>query len=77
MSKRDFSKIGALWMRRNRAGEPIFTGEISIDGAVLGIVIQPNNRKKPGSNQPDFLIYAADDERNQVEDQIANQTEPF
>jgi hypothetical protein len=68
---KQFRHIGALWLGRTRSGAQMLTGEISVDGAVIGVVIHINSRKKPGSNQPDFLIYSTEDELAVAEDQLA------
>ncbi|MBZ0285704.1 MAG: hypothetical protein K8L97_33555 [Anaerolineae bacterium] len=72
-----YGTVGSMWAGLTKHGAPMLTGEVVIDGAVLGIVIMPNTAKRPGSKQPDFLIYAREDERNLVEDRINQQAEPF
>ena len=72
MSERKFKQVGSLWQGTDRRGQPYWSGEVEIDGAILGVLIFPNRNKKPGSRQPDYNIIARENELNLVEDQIAD-----
>lgn len=73
MTSKTFGNIGGLWLGESKTGGQMLTGEIAIDGYLLGVVIFPNTRKKPGSKQPDFVVYARDAERERIEDQLHSQ----
>ena len=75
MNKPTHRKVGSLWLGQNADGSQRLSGEIAIDGAALGILIFPNRSRKPGSRQPEFIIYAREDETSRVEDWINDMQE--
>lgn len=52
-------KLGALWKSKDKDGKPFLQGQINQD---VRIVILPNGFKKE-PNQPDYLLYAQENER--------------
>ena len=52
--KRDESELGCLWIKSGPRGE-FWTGTINGQG----IVVFKNDRKTPGSQQPDYRILKA------------------
>lgn len=54
MSERNPDELGALWIKTGQRGE-FLTG--TING--VAVVIFKNERKTPGSNQPDWRVLKA------------------
>ncbi len=52
------NKIGALWNKTSGAGREYMSGEITVEGKKLSIVVFPNN-PRPGKNDPNFQILLA------------------
>jgi hypothetical protein len=52
--KSDLVRIGGLWQNTNRHGEPYWSG-----GFGQGRILIFLNNKRPGSNDPDYVMYIA------------------
>ena len=64
------AKIGALWEKESRKGQHFLSGEIQIGGQRMQIVCFKNDRKEPGSKQPDWTILEGEDrQRRQAGDE--------
>ncbi len=50
------NKIGSLWEKTSKKGETFLSGSITIKGQGITIVCFKNSYKKPGDNQPDWVI---------------------
>ena len=60
------SERGALWTRESKTGEEYMTGEVTVDGKKIEIVVYRNGYKEE-DRHPDFRIY----ERQPMESQVA------
>jgi uncharacterized protein (DUF736 family) len=60
MDKKD---IGALWKRKAKSGVEYMSGNLSIDGVAMEIVVFSN--KKGKDNHPDFRIYQSEPPQKQ------------
>ena len=60
------SSIGGLWKKEAKTtGNKFLTGKVELGGKTYNIVVFPNTKKEPGSNQPDFRILESQDRPQQ------------
>jgi len=50
------NELGAVWLREGN-GKKYYFGKLTLDGKELQFVMFKNDRKEPGSKQPDWRIY--------------------
>lgn len=56
MPKSD-DKVGALWIKQQRGGGEHLSGEVTIDGHTVRVVVFRNSYKTEVNRQPDYIIY--------------------
>ena len=54
-------KLGAMWKRLNKKGEPYLTGIIELKGEKINIIVFKNGYKKEDKH-PDYIIYSKEEE---------------
>lgn len=61
--------IGALWLKTSRKGNKFLSGEVTVGGSKVSLVVFKNEHKKEGEKTPDYRIFLgtprepADDDR--------------
>lgn len=68
--KKDPLDIGALWVKTSGRGD-YMTGKLEIDGQTINVVCFKNDRKQPGSKQPDWRVMKSKPREETAQDQRA------
>lgn len=55
-NQRNPNELGAVWLRVSKQGVKYYSGKITVNGEDINIAMFKNNRKEPGSKQPDWNI---------------------
>lgn len=58
-------KIGALWYRKNKTGGSFYSGQITVGGRNIKILVSANNYKEE-SKHPDLVIFEDNPMSNSV-----------
>lgn len=49
-------EIGALWLNEGQGGKKYMSGNITVDGKRVDVVVFKNTFKQPGEKSPDYRV---------------------
>lgn len=58
-------KCGAFWSKVSKAGVDYFSGELTLDGKKIKVVMF-SNTKKEKANQPDLQMYLSEEKKENI-----------
>lgn len=54
------NSIGAFWLKESRDGKKYMTGDITIDGRKIKVVMF-SNKKRPDKKDPDYRLFLSEE----------------